>query len=159
MEKKKQFVFLVWESDELGVFLTPEYFQLLMNFHFALEKAHTWGEFWGSFDSSTQDFLSLFMQYDQFEPKNSDLISEISDEMFIFGSQEFPVTQCAEQTTTAHGSLFPSNHLLRCLRTEYGESIDVYSAKDISGLLEETTEAGLDVEVIHSLIPFEIYDY
>jgi len=75
------------------------------------------------------------------------LIENIQDDTWILSDAEFPVTQCAEETTSTYGNLFPREHLLKVVTTEYGEKIDLYNSRYIETIFEKVKRSGTGLTI------------
>ena len=151
------YIFVKWEDNGFGLFLTYDRFQIMNNFHFARNNAVTWGDFWMICDPQTQDFCSVFMQADDRAPGKGELLSEIDDEVFILSDPIFPIVQCAEESTSDIGRDFMRDFCIETLETEYGELINLYSIENINTLLAESKNLGISVEAVNAPFPFDFF--
>lgn len=101
-----EFVFLWWPDSEYGVVLSRDDYRLVDRFHLARQTAHTWDEFLEQFGDYTH-WLDDFMQFDETKPRGEDLLADLEDSLWVLGNDEFPLTQCVEESFGHYGSLFP----------------------------------------------------
>jgi len=153
------FVFLWWDDLEYGVFVTADFYEFLALFHEAKNNSRTWGEFMSGIGDYGRRFVNIFVESDELQPLDSDIIKDIEDDVFILSDYEFPITQCADETYNTYTEIFPPLRGGRKIRTEYGMDIGLYIKSDY--LLMKEHMDGMGYNVTSKSPPFlcEIYNY
>ncbi len=151
--------FVLVVCDDFCFWLTRYHFQLMINFNFALLHANTWGDFSCICGPDTRAFIEPFLETGEYKPRSKEILSDLKDELWILYDNEFPGTQCAEETTTFFGGLFPSGHLIRTIYTEYRHEIDLYGLEGIDEMIKEVEQSGILVERVNCPFPMDLRDY
>ena len=153
-----EFVFLWWSDSEYGVVLDRDDYRLVDRFHLARETARTWDEFLGQFGEYTR-WLDDFMQFDETKPRNEDLLADLRDSVWVLGNDEFPLTQCAEESFGCYGSLFPDCEYALTIRTEYGMPLRLYPKTAYLAIKNHLAQAGHQISDVIATFPMHIYSY
>lgn len=151
--------FLLLMCDEYSFFVTRHHFQIMVNFFFAREHAKTWSDFWCIGGPILREYCKAFIAADEYRPNDNDLLADISDDVWILNDCEFPGVQCAEETTSRYGDLFPTQYRIGAIHTEYGHRIDLYSNENNEQLLDVTKSLGIELEKIRAPFPIVLEDY
>jgi hypothetical protein len=150
-------IFVWWPDNDYGVILTREDHTFVEQFHNARHTARTWGEFVDALGAGVED-VEPFMQYDETEPRDNDRLYDPSG-VWILENDEFPVTQCAEETFTSYGHSFPELDVAVIIRTEYGMSTRLYPKSAYLELKTHLVEKGHRVSEKMALYPMCIFHY
>lgn len=153
IENETEFVLV--NFGDFSAFLTRCHFRMAIRHFFARDYAETWGDLRVLCGAEFWDFCSPFIEGDpsDYRPCDDDLLEEIQDEIWILYDGDFPMMQFAEETTTLHGSKFPTHLRSRVVRTEYGHDIDLYPSEDMDRVLKEAKATGLSVECLKAEFP------
>lgn len=124
----REFVLVDADSDDgkAGVIMTKQDYDVLQNFTCALKTSETWGDFWAACTDATRSFIGIFLSIDEVEPRSSDLLSKLSEDVFILNDAEFPMPQMSDSEANGLGSQFLESFQLSVVRTEYGGKVCLY---------------------------------
>jgi hypothetical protein len=150
-------IFVWWPDNDYGAILTRGYHTLAEQFHIARHTTGTWGEFLAALGDSA-DYLEPFMEHDETEPRDNDRLDDLSG-VWVLENDEFPVTQCAEETFTFYGHSFPELDGAVMIRTEYGMSIRLYPKSAYLELKTHLVEKGHRVSEEIARYPMCIFHY
>lgn len=149
-------------SGEVCFFVTDHHHRILINYHYALSTSKTWGDFCKSLNKSTKEYLSAFSSPDDIsaaEIKESVYMVDLMQELWVLYDDEFPTTQCAEETATLYGKLLPQEDISETITTEYGEEIYLYKISDTPKIVKKCEEAGLKVAIEEASFPIKLHHY
>jgi len=153
-----EFVFLWWPDSEYGVVLSRDDYRLVDRFHLARQTARTWDEFLEQFGEYTH-WLDDFMQFDETKPRGEDLLADLEDSLWVLGNDEFPLTQCVEESFGHYGSLFPECDDAVTIRTEYGMPLRLYPKTACLAIKNHLAQAGHQMSDMIATFPMHIYSY
>ena len=159
MRKHKELIFLWGDMDEYGVFITRNYFEFLNTFYRNKQQSKTFGEFWNLLGESGRGFVKPFMQCDDRFPEMDEKISDIESEIWILDDQEFPITQCVEETYTNYSDLMPEEYCKEFIKTEYGQEIGMFLIADFVYLKDLMENNNCMISSLKSPFPMNIYNY
>ena len=152
-------VFWTPDNSEFGIFFTLHHFEIVDNYSFALQNSQSWGEFWENCNPETRAFCERFLETDERTPNNKETLSELEEEIFILGDAEFPLAQCAEESTSYMGLNFMKEYIFDTINTEYGEKINLYTTINTSRLLSDIGKSGFSVQEAKKPFPFPLFRY
>ncbi|WP_346838416.1 hypothetical protein [Microbulbifer sp. SAOS-129_SWC] len=154
-------IFLWWEfeSSKCGVFLTQDQYDFVLCFYRAREEGATWGTLLSELGKFGREFIAPFLASMDLEPKDTDLIESLRDEVFILSDYEFPLTQCAEKTTTLLSEIMPIELVCNTVRTEYGNYVNFYSVANLAEIVEYFSGKKIDIDIRKSEIGCYICNY
>lgn len=145
--KGSDFVFAVQKGGKYGVVLSRHYAEILEKFHRARNNARTWGEFMEMLGSKAANYIVPFTQCDDPKPVEDDLLDGlVCREVYVLSTDEFPLTQCAEETYTNHGRLFPKIPGAKGIRTEYGQRLELYPVEQFRKFKRHMDRQGYSLE-------------
>lgn len=154
-----EFVFLCWTGCQLGVLLSRPYYELVVHFAQAKELANTWGELLGMVGPNAAEFVMGFTHTDGYVAEDGDSIESIRELVWVLHSDEFPLTQCAEESYTFYGSQFPPVEGAVRASTEYGEELRFYPKTSFFQLKAHLEHLGHSVAYAPSDCGDRIYAY
>ena len=154
-----ELVFLWWEGDENGVFVTRIHYEFMEIFYKAKECSESWVSFWSALGKWGQKYVTPFMSCDEITPENGDLLKDVSHGIFILDDVEFPITQCAEETYSFIVIGLPDDYLVDTIRTEYGSYIGLYPKSRFVEMKDIFERKGYTVNSIRSPFPKNIFHY
>lgn len=153
------FIFVWWKLGDDGVFISREHYQFLLQFRRALATAELWGDFLEAIGPWGARFIAPFMQCDDIKPSANSKMTDLYDELFILHEEEFPLTQCAEETFTKHISRLLLDEPYDYLVTEYGMRIGYYSTARFVALKDKIECQGPTVDCKRAEFPLTLHDY
>jgi hypothetical protein len=158
LKEPLEFVFLWWSDSDHGVILSRGYHTLVDRFHFAQQTARTWGEFLRELDDGA-DYLEDFMQFDEVEPRDRDRLEDLRGSIWVLDNDEFPLTQCAQESFQFYGHHFPECAGTVKIRTEYDMPLLLYPKSAYFALKIHLMKAGHRVTEVMAAFPMNIYPY
>jgi hypothetical protein len=159
--KKEGSAFVLVVCDDFCFWLTRYHFQLMINFNYALRHATTWGDFLCICGPDNRAYIESFVETDEHRPTSEEMLNDLKDEckLWVLYDTEFPGTQCAEETTTFFGRLFPSDYVIETIYTEYRHEIDLYGLEGIDEMIKEVEQSGILVERVNCPFPVDLRNY
>lgn len=104
-------------------------------------------------------FVKIFTQCDERRAKDADLLEHLVEDVFALNDEEFPITQCVEETHTLFGVHFPVAAAFPKMKTEYGRSYHVYPKAKFVELAEHFEKSGLVLKPRRAAFPLCLRDY
>jgi hypothetical protein len=153
-----EFVFLWWADEKYGALLSRGYYRLLDRVHFAHRSAKTWGEYIELLGSDA-GYLDDFMQCDEVQPQESDLLEDIHNDVWVLSDIEFPITQCVQESFEFYGQNFPAFDDALTITTEYGMPLRLYPKARYLEIKAHLWDLGHQISEQRSEIPMHIYPY
>jgi hypothetical protein len=134
------------KDQHYGVLLSGPYYDLLVRFNKAKERANTWGELLEMLGPNGTEFVMGFTHTDGYVAQAEDRLQLIRDDVWVLYSDEFPQTQCAEESYAFYGHNFPIVEGAIRVTTEYGEDLCFYPKTSFPDLKTHLESLG------HSLV-------
>ena len=141
--------FILIRVGDFAGFVTRYHFQMAINYKYALGNADTWRDFRLICGPDLCNYMSVFLEWDEREPRDTDLISHLREDIWVLNDPDFPLLQFLEETTTFHGKKFALEDPALRVETEWGNHVDLYSLESAENLLSHAREKGLKVESVN----------